>query len=94
MSRSEKGLPVISAETLASIQQVYTAQENWGNHLEEVKQRLVKENPVLRAFIEAQVGQFPETMHNQIFAVIIGTIAVLEHQAEADRLSDLFNLPK
>jgi len=89
---TSKGLPVISRDTVASILQTYTSHENWGEHLTEVQRRLIEENPILVEFIESQVGKFPEPLHLAMFEVVVGTIAVLEHQAEANKLSTYLNI--
>jgi hypothetical protein len=79
-----QGLPVVTRESIDSIKQMYG--EKWGEHLEEVKARMVKENPVLVEFINNQVGKYPPQLHNPMFEVIVGTIAVLEHQARANKM--------
>jgi hypothetical protein len=86
------GLPIVSQDTVSSIWQHYTTVESWGEHLEEVKARLVKENPNLVKFIESQVSKYPPTLHNSMFEVVVSTVAVLESQAEANKLSSQFNL--
>jgi hypothetical protein len=88
---TSKGLPVVSSSTTRSIWENYTTRESWGEHLTEVQQRLVDENPELVAFMESQVGRFPSQLHIPIFEVLVGTIAFLEHQAEANRFSSMFD---
>jgi hypothetical protein len=89
---TSKGLPVVSSETVSSMWQNYTTRENWGNHLTEVQQRLIKENPELVKFMESQVGKYPAEIHIALFEVLVGTIAVLEHQAEVNKLSLTFEV--
>jgi hypothetical protein len=76
-------LPVISKTTLDAMQQVY-AGKKWGQHLTEVQQRLIQENPYLITFIENQVGKYPRALHNPLFEVFVATITMLEHQALVD----------
>jgi hypothetical protein len=76
-------LPIISKDTLDAMYQVY-AGKKWGQHLTEVQQRLIQENPHLVQFIESQVGKFPRELHTALFEVIIATITMLEHQALVD----------
>lgn len=85
------GLPVVSKSTFDSIWENYTKRERWGDHLEEVKVRLLQENPYLTRFIESQVSKFAPELHNEVFAILVGTIAVLEHQASANKLSSRFD---
>jgi hypothetical protein len=89
---TSQGLPVVSGESIKSIFEIYNAGENWGQHLEEVKMRLIKENPNLASFIESRVGQYPPSQHVAIFSVVVETLAALEHQAMANKLSSEFNL--
>ena len=91
---TSRGLPVIGKGTVESIWETFTTSEDWGEHLEEVKSHLVKENPELVKFIESQVGKYPTVLHQPMFEVIIATIAVLENQAESNKLSSNFNLDK
>jgi hypothetical protein len=90
MAETSKGLPVVEASTVEALWQNYTTRERWGDHLEEVKQRLLDENPELVGFIESQVGKFPRDLHTPMFEVVIGAVAVLESQAEANKLADQF----
>ena len=86
---TSNGLPVVSVETVEAIWGTYTGPEKWGEHLEEVKGRLIKENPNLIRFIETQVRKYPRQMHNPMFEIFVATIAIFEHQAEANRLSSI-----
>lgn len=83
---TSKGLPVIKPGTTTTINEQFSAPGSWGEHLEEVKQRLLRENPHLVEFINSQVSKFPPEMHNPMFEVFVASIAVLEHQAEANKL--------
>jgi hypothetical protein len=81
-SKSRKRtLPVISEETLDGVHHVY-AGKKWGKHLEEVKQQVLKENPNLVKFIEQQVSRYPTALHNALFEIAIGTLAVLDLQIQ------------
>lgn len=86
-----KGLPIVEPNTIKALWQNYTTRESWGTHLEDVKQRLLDENPALVKFLESQVGKFPERLHVSMFEIAIGTVAVLESQAEANKLAEQFN---
>jgi hypothetical protein len=90
MAETSKGLPVVEASTVEALWQNYTTRESWGGHLEDVKQRLLDENPELVGFVESQVGRFPSELHTPVFEMIVGAIAVLESQAEANKLADQF----
>jgi hypothetical protein len=80
---TNQGLPVVSADTITYVLETYS--ERWGAYLEEVKTRLINENPNLRAFIEAQLDQYPPELHNPIIEGIVGAIALLELQAMANK---------
>ncbi len=84
------GLPVVTQATIDSIWQHYTTVRSWDSHLEEVKTRLIIENPELVKFIESQVSKYPSVIHNSMFEVIVAAIAILEHQAEANKLASKF----
>jgi hypothetical protein len=86
-----KGLPVVSRQTLELVYALYGNQaeqkkKTWGEYLMEVKERLIKENPNLKKFIEDQTGKYPREMHNPIFEIVVGVYALLEFQAEVNRL--------
>ena len=91
------GLPFITKETVGAIKSQFTSGgegKAWGEHLEEVKGRLLEDNPNLVKFIEDRVSQFPPQLHQPMFEVIVGTIAVIEHQAGVDKLSSLITPKK
>ncbi len=90
MAETSKGLPVVEGSTVDAMWQNYTTRESWGEHLEEVKQRLLDENPELVGFIESQVGKFPRELHTPMFEMVVGAVAVLECQAEANKLAEQF----
>lgn len=89
---TSRGLPKVSEFTTRSITENYTRRESWGSHLEEVKSRLLIENPHLVRFIEGQVSKYPEELHNHMFEIFAATIAILEHQTMSDKLSKQFDL--
>lgn len=94
LSRQEmtsKGLPVISEDTIRTIRSQFTSGgegKRWGDQLEEVKSRLIRENPNLVKFVESQVSKYPKKLHEPMFEVIVGAVAVLEHQASANRMGE------
>jgi hypothetical protein len=63
--------------------QVY-AGKKWGIHLSEVRENLMRDNPNLVKFIESQVGKYPRELHNAMFEIVMGTIAVLRLQGMLD----------
>jgi hypothetical protein len=79
----EHGLPVVSNKTIDALYQVY-AGEKWGTHLNGLRESLLQDNPNLVRFIENQVGKYPRELHNAMFEVVIGTIAILRLQAMLD----------
>lgn len=88
-----KGMPRVSETTVRSIFQAHTkGSEKWGEHLEEVKARLIKEQPALVEFLESQVNKYPPEMHIPIFEVVVATYAVLEQQANSNKISATFSL--
>jgi hypothetical protein len=95
-SRKEtsKGLPVVKSGKVESMWENFTERENWGEHLEEVKERTVNENPELVKFWESQVGKYPPELHAPMFELLVSNIAVLEHQAEANKFDSMFGDPE
>ena len=90
---TEKGLPVVSKETVNTIFKSHErGSERWGDKLERVKKRLAEEQPHLVKFIESQVGKHPRELHDAMFEIAVGTYAVLEQQAGADQLSSTFSV--
>jgi hypothetical protein len=79
----ELGLPIVSNKTLDALHQVY-AGKKWGIHLSELKENLIRDNPNLVKFIESQVGKYPRELHNAMFEVVMGTIAILRLQGLLD----------
>ena len=75
----DQGLPVVSNKTIDALYQVY-AGKKWGVHLNELREILLRDNPNLAKFIERQVGKYPRELHNSMFEVVMGTIAVLRLQ--------------
>jgi hypothetical protein len=80
---TNQGLPIVSAKTIDAVFHVY-AGKKWDKLLNQVRDTLIKNNPHLRRFIESQVSKYPRELHSGIFEVVLGTIAVLEHQKLAD----------
>jgi hypothetical protein len=79
----ELGLPVVSNKTVDALYQVYTG-EKWGNHLNELRKVLIRDNPNLVKFIESQVSKYPRELHNAMFEVVMGTIAIIRLQGLLD----------
>jgi hypothetical protein len=80
----DKGLPVVSNQTLDAVYEVY-AGKKWGIHLTELREILLRDNPNLVKFIERQVGKYPRKLHDSMFEIILGTIAVLRLQGMVDQ---------
>ena len=78
-----QGIPVVSKKTLDAVYEVY-AGKKWGIHLSELREILLRDNPNLVKFIERQVGKYPRELHDSMFEVVIGTIAVLRLQGLVD----------
>lgn len=91
---TSKGMPLVTDKTVKSIFESHTnGPDNWGNHLEDVKKRMLEEQPNLTKFIEGQVGKFPPELHQTLFEIATATYAVLEQQANANKMSTTFSLP-
>lgn len=90
---TSKGLPVVSADTVEAMRHGFEKSEDWTTHLYEVKRRLIKENPVLAFYIREQVTLAHPAMAEKLLDAVASTLAVLEHQAEANKLADKFNPP-
>lgn len=92
---TSKGMPKITEETVKTIFDSHTkGTENWGQHLEDVKTRLIEEQPNLTKFIEGQVGKYPPELHQALFEIAMATYAVLEQQANSNQMSSSFTLPQ
>ena len=88
-----RGLPVVSENTIRSLSQSdKTVEQRWGERLEEVKMRLIKEQPVLVEFLESQVGKFPLEIHDALFEIGIGVYSILEQEANSNRLSAMLKI--
>jgi hypothetical protein len=83
MGKNRINLPVISKETLDAAYHVY-AGPKWGARLNEVKQKLFEDNPNLVEFLERHAGKYPKELHNVLFEIAVGTIAIIELQAMVD----------
>jgi len=86
---TSKGLPVVTEGLLDSLFDRYTNKISnrrgaltYGDVLSDSRQRITKENPVLRKFMESQVGKYSPDMHNAMFEVLVGMYAILELQSE------------
>ena len=88
-----KGMPKVTEETIRTVLDSYTkgSEQQWGQHLEEVKARMIEEQPALKKFLESQVGKYPPEMHNALFEIAVATYAVLEQQANSNKLSSSFS---
>jgi hypothetical protein len=92
-SSTNRGMPVVTEETLKAIREEFTkGSEQWGQHLERVKARIIEEQPHLIKLIESQVGKYPQEMHNQLFEIFVATYAVLEQQSNSNKMSSSFSV--
>ena len=90
---TSKGMPKVTEETAKTITDEFTkAPGKWGEHLERVKARMVQEQPHLTKILEGQVGKFPKEMHNALFEISVSTYAILEQQANSNKLSSSFSV--
>lgn len=90
---TSRGLPVVSVETVRAIKSQFTSGgegKSWGEHLEEVKRRLIEENPLLVEFLEGQIGKYPPELSVYMIEVAVVTIALLEQQASANKTAAVF----
>jgi hypothetical protein len=90
---TSSGLPVVTEATVRAITSQFTTGgegRSWGSHLEDVRKRLIIENPHLVKFINKQVDRYPQETRASIIEVVVGTIALLEHQANANKTELIF----
>lgn len=86
-------MPVVTDETLRTVNEAFTkGTERWGEHLERIKVRIIEEQPNLTKFVEGQVGKYPQEVHNQLFEIFVATYAILEQQANSNRMSSSFSV--
>ncbi len=90
---TSKGLPKISQVTRDALFGRYSGREqpnntDYGNFLTGVQRRLVTEDPVLKEFIESQIGKYPRELHQPMFEIVVGVYGILERQAEANKMAD------
>ena len=91
--RTSRGLPVVTQDTIRGlIQSDQMVEQRWGKRLEEVKARLIREQPALVEFLESQVGKFPPEIHNALFEIGVDVYSVLEQEANSSRLSAIFKM--
>lgn len=87
-----KGMPKVTETTVQTIVDSHTnGFEQWGQHLEDVKSMMIEEQPSLKKFLESQVGKYPPEMHDALFEIAVATYAVLEQQANSNKLSSSFS---
>lgn len=91
---TSKGLPVVTEATVLAIMSAHEESENWTTHLYEVKRRLIKENPVLAAYVREEVTHNHPVIAEKILDSIASTLAVLEHQAESNKMIEKFKPPE
>lgn len=87
---TSKGLPVISEAVFESLVANHANNNTWGSHLEEVKERVMIENPYLAAYIESQLRRYPEEMQIPIAETVMGVLTFLEQQATTNKLARNF----
>ncbi len=93
LSTTSRGMPKVTEKTVNTIFEGHTkGLEKWGPYLERVKARLIEEQPNLTKFLEGQVGKYPEELHNALFEIAVATYAVLEQQANSNKMSSTFSV--
>ncbi len=92
--QGQPGSPVISAETVEALKSQYTDNsgdgQTWGDRLTDMQHKVIDNNPRLVEFVEMQVGKFPQELHQPMFEVLMGTMVLIERQAEADAMRSSF----
>ncbi len=92
--QGQPGIPVISGETLEALRSQYTDNsgdgQTWGERLTDMQEKVVATNPKLVQFIEMQVGKYPSELHQPMFEVLMGTMVLIERQADADAMNSSF----
>ena len=94
---TEKGMPIVSKETYDAyfgryIRRGNSSETDYGRHLTEVRDRLIRENPTLADFLDKQVGKYSREFHRPVLDVVIGLYALMENQTEANIMNELENL--
>lgn len=84
---TDRGLPEVTFETVESIIKDYIKKGKWEEYLKKFKVKLEFDNPILLMFVNVQSNKYPKEMREPIRKAIIGTLAVLEHQANKDKLA-------
>jgi len=89
--QTSKGMPVISQETIDAVVGRYSGRTgkegtDWGLHLTEIQKRIIREDPNLVKYIEIIVGKYPQHLHNDMLEVAVSLYAILEWQADCNRL--------
>ena len=81
-------LPIIQEETLKDLLNNYSDTPYWGKFLEDTKNRLIEEDPVLEKFIDKLLKQQPPETYQSCLEVTIGVYAILACQAESEGLKE------
>lgn len=91
-------LPKVKMETLQTMQAIRKDPIEWNQLLSRTQERLQRENPNLERFLSQEQGKWtlPEGWNQKelsyaLHDIALSAIAILEHQATADRLSKLFD---
>lgn len=92
--QEQPGIPIISAETLEALMSQYNDNsgdgQKWGERLNDMKDKVVATNPNLVKFMEMQVGLITEDFHLPMFMALMGTLVLIESQADADAMNSSF----
>ena len=92
--QDQPGIPIISKKTLEALKSQYTDNsgdgQTWGERLTDMQEKVVATNPVLIEFIEMQIKKYPRELQQPIFEVLVGTMVLIERQAEADAMNASF----
>lgn len=81
---TESGLPVVSKETLGALSQTASDPDTFQPTIEEIW----NENPEIATWIIFEATQFPEGERELVMHSMIVTYALLQNQAENNKLMD------
>ncbi len=84
-------LPVIDVDTREGIVAEFTREgASWSAKLIEFRDRLVSTNPELATHMEFLASKFPAEVHESLFIVALGSLAIVDRQMETDSMNEIF----
>lgn len=91
---TDRGMPIVTKETYDKVLDAdRKGSEPWGEMLNRVKERLLKEQPILAGFLESQGSRYEPEVMLHIFEVAVGVYALLEQQATINKMLSSFSVP-